>query len=104
MLIIPMIKQIFQGDKPASIRAVMSDASIKKLMALIFHGGTYSSKLTCQLLQLISILLEHSHEDVAEYRKDILKYVWGILKSDESGTKYYGYMAVSRLVVMLNQV
>lgn len=92
------MKQIFREGEVASIKAVISDASIKKLMTLIFHGGAYSSKLTCQLLQLTSVLLEHLHEDISEYRKDILKYVWGVLKSDDTGTKYYGYLAVIRFV------
>lgn len=38
------------------------------------------------------------HDNIVEYRKDMMKYVWGILKSDDGSTKYYGYLAVSRFV------
>jgi transformation/transcription domain-associated protein len=38
------------------------------------------------------------HEGVSEYRNDILKYIWGILKADDSNTKYIGYLAVSKFV------
>lgn len=44
------------------------------------------------------VFLEYMHSDIAEYRKDLMKYVWGILKSDDGNIKYYGYLTVSRFV------
>ena len=35
---------------------------------------------------------------MSEYRLDLIKYIWHILKSDDNSTKYFGYLAASRFV------
>jgi len=94
MLIMPTLKQ-------GNPKVVFGDASVRLFVKLLLNdGGVFGSKLTCELLNMVIILLDQMHEEVGEYRKDILKYIWGILKTDNSNTKYIGYLAVSKFVAV----
>ena len=92
MLIKPTLKQ-------GNPKEVFSDASVRLFVKLLLNdGGSFGSKLTCELLNMVIILLDQMHEEVGEYRKEILKYIWDILKADNSNTKYIGYVAVGKFV------
>lgn len=92
MLIMPILEQ---GD-PSE---VFGDASLRLFVKLLLKdGAVFGSKLTCELLRVVIILLERMEEQIIDYRKDLLKYIWGILKADNSNTKYIGYLAVSKFV------
>lgn len=92
MLIMPTLKQ-------GNPKEVFGDASVRLFVKLLLKdGGAFGSKLTCELLNMVIVLLDHMREEVGEYRKDILKYIWGILRADNSNTKYIGYLAVSKFV------
>ena len=94
MLIMPTLKQ-------GNPKAALSDSSVRQLVKLLLnHGGSFGSKLTCELLNMVIILLDQMHEGVAGYRKDILKYIWGVLKADNLNTKYVGYLAASKFVAV----
>ncbi|KAL7534798.1 hypothetical protein ACHAXR_010621, partial [Thalassiosira sp. AJA248-18] len=90
MLAIPLLKQS---------RDIFTDSSMKMLLKSLLKDGSYGPKLSCELLQIVDILLEHMPaEDMTDYRKDLLKYIWNILKLGDGTTKYYGYLAVSRFI------
>lgn len=94
MLIMPTLKHGNPKD-------VFSDASVRLFVKLLLKdGGVFGPKLTCELMNMVIILLDQMHEEIGDYRKDILKYIWGVLKADNSNTKYIGYLAVSKLVVV----
>lgn len=94
MLIMPTLKH-------GNPKEVFSDAFVRLFVKLLLKdGGVFGSKLTCELLNMVIILLDQMHEEVREYRKDILKYIWGVLKADDSNTKYIGYLAVSKFVAV----
>lgn len=50
---------------------------------------------------IILVLLEFMPNDVVDFRKDLIKYIWGVLKSDDASTKYYGYLGRLLFVVCL---
>jgi len=96
-LAIPMLKQSKSGS-------IFKDPSVKMLIeSLLKGGGSHGPKLTCELLQVVDILLEHMHpEEMSNYRKDLLKYIWGALKCNDPTTKYPGYLAVSRFIAVFD--
>ena len=53
VLILPMLKHVLEMNDTSSIKIVLNDSSVRKLMMSIFHGS-FSSKLVCQLLRLIN--------------------------------------------------
>lgn len=93
MLVTPLLKQTFYEDKAANI---VSDSMVEQLMSFVLHGPSITSKLTCELLQIVTILLENTWEAMIEWRKELIKYLWNILKDDDTSAKNYAYLAVSR--------
>ena len=104
MLVNPMLRDaLMNATKSTSVKgsAIVADADLRKFIKSLLKVVTsFGSKLTCELLQLINILLEHMGEDVIDYRKDLIKYIWSICKNDDMGTKYFGYLAASRFVAV----
>ncbi|KAL9186273.1 hypothetical protein ACHAXT_005511 [Thalassiosira profunda] len=94
MLVIPMLKHSSFKD------SLVNDASVKTLMQnILLNDEAHGPKLSCELLQIVAVLLEHaSPEEMADYRKDILKYIWASLKDSEQSTKHHGYLAVCRFI------
>ena len=97
MLAIPILKQSTSG-------AIFNDPSVKMLIeSLLIDGGSYGPKLTCEILQIVDILLERMQsEEITGYRKELLKYIWGALKCNDPTTKYHGYLAVSRFIAVFD--
>ena len=96
MIVIPMLKQSASDE-------IFKDPSCRKLVESLLKLGidslSYGPKLTCELLQMVDILLERMPpEDMVDSRKDLLNFVWSVLKCDDVSTKYYAYLAVCRFI------
>ena len=92
VLAIPMLKQ-------SSSDAIFNDPSMKMLIDSLLKDSAYGPKLTCELLQIIDILLDRMHaEDMTDCRKDLLKFIWAVLRNNDPSTKYYAHLAVSRFI------
>lgn len=93
MLTIPMLKH-------STSNTIFHDPSIKKLIESILNdSSSYGLKLTCELLQIVDILLERMQsEDLVNHRKDLLKFTWAVLKCNDDSTQYYAYQAVCRFI------
>jgi len=108
MLVYPMLRSTFRQTTKNyppptanTLNKILPDATIKDLILILCKdGSSFHPKLTCELLRLINILLENIRNKLTEHRKDMIKYIWNILKSDDNGTKYFGYLVVSRFVVV----
>jgi len=97
MLAIPMLKQ-------STSNTIFYDSSVKMLIeSLLKDSSAHGPKLTCELLQIVDILLERMQsEDMTQYRKDLLKFIWAILKCNDASTKYYAYLAVVRFIAVFD--
>jgi hypothetical protein len=54
LLILPMLTHMFQAGDKEAVKAVVSDSSISQLMESLFNESPSSSKLTAQLLRLVT--------------------------------------------------
>lgn len=92
MLAIPLLIQ-------NTSREIYRDPAAKELLESLLAETSYGPKLTCELMQIVCLLLEHMPvEDIAEYRKDLLKFIWSILKENDVATKYHAFLAVTRFI------
>merc|ERR1712194_523398 len=85
MLAIPMLKQSTSG-------AIFKDKSVRMLIESLLKDGvaTFGPKLTCEMMQISDILLERSSEEIINFRKGLLKYIWGVLtKCNDLTTKHH---------------
>ena len=80
---------------------IFHDSVSGKLLieSLLKDTSNYGTKLTCEILNIIDILLSKMKpEDMTEYRKELLKYIWAVLKKNDVATKFHAYLAVSRFI------
>ena len=58
----------------------------------------YSEALRVELLKLTTVLIEHLGQELVEHRKDLIKFAWNHLKSEDSLSKQWAYVNVCRFV------
>lgn len=91
LLVIPMLKDSTD---------IFTDPSVKMLIeSLLQDPSNYGPKLARELLKIIDLILDKMDpEEITEYRKELLKYIWEFLKSSEDTLKYQAYLVVSRFI------
>ena len=94
ILIIPMLTD--------SRDEIFSDPSMKTLIESILSVTStrrLETKMTCELLQITELLLQKMlPDDISGYRRELLKWIWDVLKVNDPITKYHAFLAVSRFI------
>ena len=54
--------------------------------------------LRIELLKLATLLIEHLGRELVEHRKELIKFAWNHLKSDDSTSKQWAYINVCRFI------
>jgi transformation/transcription domain-associated protein len=55
-------------------------------------------RLRVELLRISNLLLEHVPDLLEEFRRDMVKFCWNLLKSDDTSCKNWAYLVVSRFI------
>ena len=98
MLAIPLLKQTLSNS-------FFNDSTVEKLIESLLKDASYGPKLTCELLQIVAIFLEHKHsQDMPEYRQnDLLNFILAVMKNnDDASAKYYAHLAMSRFIAVFD--
>jgi transformation/transcription domain-associated protein len=81
-------------------------SSIEKLIeSLQLNDVSYGEKLTCEVLQIITVLLKHKHaRNLTIYQQnDLLKFILAVLGDNgDTDTKHYAYLAASRFILVFD--
>ena len=88
-----------EGVKPSGI--VNKDMARKFVHEVLFQDGIMrncGSRLNVELLKLSILLLEYLWEPLFEHRKDLIKFSWCLLKSDDISTKHWAYVNVCQFI------
>ena len=72
---------------------------IETFLESLLRDSNHGTKSNCEMLQIVDMILEHTKpEDLVEHKKNLLKFVWGVLKQNDPSTKCYAYLAVARFI------
>jgi hypothetical protein len=79
------------------------DATVVKKFVneVLFHNGNpivCGDRLRVELLKISNLLLEYVPGYVEDFRKDMIKFCWGLLKSDDTSCKSWAYLVVCRFI------
>lgn len=82
------------------------DASVVKkfIKEVLFHNGKYivcGDRLRVELLRLSNLFLEFVPGYISELGKDVIKFCWSLLKSDDTSCKSWAYKVVCQLISVL---
>jgi len=98
LIVLPMLSVSFHKGEG---QAVLS----KEVIATIIHrllGGdmlqTYDEPLRIELLRLATLLIEHASEMLVDHRKELIKFSWNHLKSEDAQSKQCAYVNVCRFI------
>lgn len=99
MLGIPLLEQ-------NTSKSFFDGSSVEKLIEyLLLNDVSYGEKLTCEVLQIITVFLKHKHaRNMTIYRQnDLLKFILAVLGNNgDTNTKYYAYLAASRFILVFD--
>ena len=80
----------------------LDDSTIKKFMKEVLYSEgkplMCGDRLKVELLRLLNLFIEHIPKLLDDYRQDIMKFCWTLLKSDDTACKSWAYLTFSRFI------
>jgi hypothetical protein len=114
LVVTPMLITTFTGARKLDTPQTIMEAGLEStrvvdsdMLALFMRSALdtanrqtrhYSEALRVELLKLTTVLIEHLGQELVEHRKDLIKFAWNHLKSDDSLSKQWAYVNVCRFV------
>jgi transformation/transcription domain-associated protein len=89
------------GSEEQSGTVLDQDMITKFATHVLFKDGSPAAcgdQLRVELLRLSTLLLERVHEQLAQNRKEIIKFSWSLLKSDDSSCKNWACVNLCRFI------
>ena len=78
-----------------------SDSVRKFVKGVLFKEGKlaiYGDRLRVELLRLSTLLIEFKADGLAQHRKDVFRFSWSLLKTDDLTCKNWAYLNVCRFI------
>ena len=98
LLVYPLLKASFEKGET---RALLTPDIIAAVITTLLGGDQlpwYDESLRIELLRLATLLIEHAPEQLVEHRKELIKFAWNHLKSDDTQSKQCAYVNVCRFI------
>lgn len=95
-LLIPFIGECFKDKNKSQI--VTKSIHILTIRLIRKHLTEYSNICCVQLMNLGSMLIENFTSEFFHYRKELIKFYWGMIKSDNPFIKGSAYVNVARFI------
>jgi transformation/transcription domain-associated protein len=84
---------------PRAVAARLSRRLVARLVSRRVSRRPHPHKaLRIELLKLATLLIEHLGRELVEHRKELIKFAWNHLKSDDSTSKQWAYINVCRFI------
>ena len=100
LLVLPVLTEIFNNDRINNSDVI--DAELLRYIVIeVFgsdNGKSANEELLIQLLRLGTLMIEFMADGLTGHRKDLIKFAWNHLKSDDNTTKNWAYVNVCRFI------
>jgi transformation/transcription domain-associated protein len=83
------------GTYPEVLDPEVLDAIIKLLGSDVQH---YDEEMRIEFLRLVTLLIKYVHSSLTGYRRELIKFAWNHLKTDNSPSKMWAYVTVCRFI------
>ena len=124
VMIIPLLLQLFRDNDYTEVKTHVLDVkTIKLIMKNAFFSGEVVSSapnqpaslgsspseakstdslggepMKIELLKVATLLIEHCSKELIDNRKDLIKFAWNHLKTEDVTTKHWAYVNVCRFI------
>lgn len=78
--------------------ASMVSTFVKEVLFKDGIPAVHGDRLRVELLRLSTLLLEYAPEALEDHRKDMIKFSWGLLKSDDLNCKNWAHLNICRFI------
>jgi len=89
-------------EKESNDEQVVDAIFVKRFMQEALLKGSsnrgFGDRLQTELLKVSTLLIENFRDGMVEFRKDLIKFAWNHLKTEDSGSKHWAYVNVSRFI------
>lgn len=92
----PLLSYCIEHKDPATNEKIISEV-LKKVVVSV-GDQTFSPSLNIELLRLATLLVKNCAQEVMEHRKELIRFAWNHLKSEDVTTKQSAYLLVCRFV------
>lgn len=90
------------SKKSHDLSQLTDDGVIQRFVKdVIFHDGTpinCGDRLRVELLRLLNLFAEYNTVEIEPFKKEMVKYCWGLLKSEDMPCKCWAYVVVCRFI------
>ncbi|KAL1520613.1 hypothetical protein AB1Y20_022187 [Prymnesium parvum] len=96
LILLPMLTSSFEKEE-----SVLSAEIVSTIIARLLGGELlqqYDEALRIELLKLATLLIEHVADQLNEHRKELIKFAWNHLKSEDTQSKLCAYVNVCRFI------
>eukprot|EP00026_Physarum_polycephalum_P000015 Phypoly_transcript_00015.p1 GENE.Phypoly_transcript_00015~~Phypoly_transcript_00015.p1 ORF type:complete len:3639 (+),score=586.09 Phypoly_transcript_00015:159-11075(+) len=98
ILITPLLTSVFQKKEESQILDPPMISSIVSEILESEQQQGYEEALNIELLQLATLLVRNMTAELVDHRKDLIKFAWGHLKSEDTTSKQCAYVLVCRFI------
>ena len=98
LLLLPMLTHSFAHD---TANEVLPQDVISTIINRLLGGeqlAAYDEALRIELLKLATLLIEHVPSQLVQHRKELIKFSWNHLKSEDTQSKQCAYVNVCRFI------
>lgn len=84
---------------------IVDQAMINKFVREVIYDNSghpigCGDRLKVELLKLLNLLLEYAPMQLAEFQKEIIRFCWSLIKSEDALCKAWAYCVVCRLIAL----
>ena len=94
-------EQMAEASESEADQLVDKEMIKKFVTEVLFDKGhpiNCGDKFKVELLRVTNLLLEHAPKVLEEYQKEIIRFCWNLIKSEDALCKSWAYVVVSRLI------
>jgi len=100
LLIVPMLTECFQKKSEAAelVSSELVATVVKQLLEYKASDPMYDESLSIELLNLATAMIQHIPNELIDHRKELIKFAWSHLKSEDTVGKLCAYVNVCRFI------
>ena len=98
LIIIPMFTKSLLANETSMVDKETLRSIMKDLLMGENSDLSYSESLRIELLHLSTVLIRFVGQDMMDHRKELIKFAWNHLKSDDLASKQWAYVNVCQFI------
>ena len=98
LIIIPMFTKSLLANETSMVDKETLRSIMKDLLMGESSDLSYSESLRIELLHLSTVLIRFVGQDMMDHRKELIKFAWNHLKSDDLASKQWAYVNVCQFI------